>query len=30
VAKAAGGFLGIGPRVSEAEERVLEELEKAF
>ncbi|MBW1881880.1 MAG: hypothetical protein JRJ58_00015 [Deltaproteobacteria bacterium] len=30
VARAAGGFLGIGPHVSEAEERVLEELERAF
>lgn len=30
VAEAAGGFLGIGPRISEAERFVLEELGQAF
>jgi hypothetical protein len=30
VAEAAGGFLGIGKKVSEAEERVLKDLESAF
>lgn len=30
VAEAAGGFLGLGNRVSEAEARVLAELERAF
>jgi DnaJ-domain-containing protein 1 len=30
VAEAAGGFLGIGGKVSPAEERVLKELEQAF
>lgn len=30
VAEAAGGFLGLGSKVSDAERRVLEELEKAF
>jgi hypothetical protein len=30
VAEGAGGFLGLGSRVSEAEERVLEELARAF
>jgi hypothetical protein len=30
VAKAAGGFLGLGPKVSAEEEVILAELEKAF
>jgi hypothetical protein len=30
VAKAAGGFLGIGPKISAAEQRVLDELDKAL
>ena len=30
VAEAAGGLLGIGPRISKAEKRVLEELSGAF
>jgi hypothetical protein len=30
VAEAAGGFLGIGGKISPAEERVLKELERAF
>ena len=30
VAKEAGGFLGLGSKVSADEERVLAELEKAF
>jgi hypothetical protein len=30
VAEAAGGFLGFGPRVSEAEEAVLDELRRTF
>jgi hypothetical protein len=30
VAEAAGGILGLGRKVSESEERVLRELEKAF
>lgn len=30
VAEAAGGFLGLGPRVSAAEERVLDSLAAAF
>ena len=30
VAEAAGGFLGIGSRISEKEERILKELDRAF
>ena len=30
VAKAAGGFLGLGPKVSESERKVLDELSAAF
>jgi hypothetical protein len=30
VAASAGGFLGLGPHISNAEEAVLEELERAF
>jgi hypothetical protein len=30
VAQAAGGFLGLGPKVSAAEAQILERLEKAF
>ena len=30
VAEAAGGFLGLGSRVSDAEKRVLEEISSAF
>lgn len=30
VASAAGGFLGMGPRISAAEQSVLEKLERAF
>jgi hypothetical protein len=30
VASAAGGFLGIGPRISAAEQDVLDKLERAF
>ena len=30
VAEAAGGFLGLGSKVSDAEQRVLDEMERAF
>jgi hypothetical protein len=30
VARAAGGFLGIGPKISAAEEEALRRLERAF
>ena len=30
VAEAAGGFLGLGPKVSKEEEAVLESLARAF
>jgi hypothetical protein len=30
VAEAAGGFLGLGTRISSAEQAVLTELEQAF
>jgi hypothetical protein len=30
VAEAAGGFLGLGKRISSAEQAVLTELEQAF